>query len=165
MTTGLASVLLAIGVVVYAAAAGERLRSLVIGVGVVGCLLTVIAFPRRWAPLLPLGLTFVGGSYALFVSLHGGAVDEGAPLVAAASFGAAELGYWSLERGALYRHAAAARRLAGVVLGALVTALVGSIVLVAAAGVSGGVTLEALGVAAAFVTLGAIAVLASRASV
>jgi hypothetical protein len=150
---------------VYAAAADDRLRFVVIGLGAAGCVLMLLAFPRRWAPLLPLGLTGVGGSYGLFVALHGGSVDAGAPLVAAALYGAAELGYWSLERGARYRRGPAARRLAGVVLGALVTALVGSIVLVAASGVSGGVGLESLGVAAAFLTIGAIALLASRASV
>jgi hypothetical protein len=156
---------LAAGVVVYAAAAGERLRVVVIGVGSAGCLLAALAFPRRWATLLPLGLVGVGGCYGLFVALQGGSVDAAAPIVAATLYAAAELGYWSLERGARYRRVIVARRLGGVALGALAAALVGSLVLVAASGVSGGVALEALGVAAALLTLGAIALLASRASV
>ena len=86
--------------------------------------------------------------------------------MAAALFVAAELGFWSLERSpARYERAALARRLLGIVSGAVATGLVGSLVLVAASGVSGGVGLEAAGVAAAALTLAAIAFLASRSSV
>jgi hypothetical protein len=137
----------------------------VAAVGGAGCVLTALAVPRRWASLLPLGLLCVGASYGLHLALDERSVDAAAPLVAAALFIAAELAYWSLERGAPSRRGAAARRAGGVALGAVLTALVGSLVLVAASGVSGGVALEALGVLAALLTLGAIALLASRASV
>jgi hypothetical protein len=57
------------------------------------------------------------------------------------------------------------RRLGGLVGGAVVTALIGSLVLLIATGAAGGVLLEAAGVAAAVLALAAIARLASRASV
>ena len=57
------------------------------------------------------------------------------------------------------------RRLLGIAGGAVATGLVGSLVLAAASGGSGGVGLEAVGVAAAALTLAAIAFLASRSSV
>jgi hypothetical protein len=157
--------LTAAGIVVHAATAGERLRLVVASVGGLGCVLTALAVPRRWTSLLPLGLFCIGASYGMHLALHEGSVDAAAPLVAGALFLAAELAYWSLERGAPSRRGATVRRAGGVALGALLTALVGSLVLVAASGVSGGVALEALGVLAALLTLGAVALLASRASV
>ena len=57
------------------------------------------------------------------------------------------------------------RRIAGLAGCALLTALVGSLVLGLTAGVGGGVALEAVGVAAAALTVAAIALLASRSSV
>ena len=121
---------------------------------------------QNWWRIGVLGLACVGGSYAVLLGLRGGAVDAAAPAVAAALFVAAELGFWSLERSpARYERAALARRLLGIVSGAVATGLVGSLVLVAASGVSGGVGLEAAGVAAAALTLAAIAFLASRSSV
>ena len=155
----------AAGVVVYASAAGERLWPVVAGVGAAGCALAALSLSRPWPSLLPLGLVGVGGAYGVRVVLHGGAVDAAAPAIAAVLFATAELGYWSLERGAPYDRLAALRRVGFVIAGALVTALAGSLVLVAASGVSGGVSLEAAGVVAALLTLGAIALLASRASV
>jgi hypothetical protein len=154
------------GVVVYATAAGERLSWVVAGVGAAGCALIVLALPGRWPSLLPLGLAAVGGSYGVFLSLRGGSVEARAPAVAAGLFVAAELGLWSLERGAVrYSARAMARRLGGVGVGAVATGLVASLVLAATSGVSGGVALEAAGVGAAVLTLAAIAALASRPSV
>ena len=151
---------------VYAVAAGDRFPAVVAAVGAGGCALTALALPGRWPSLLPAGLACVGGSYAVLLGLRGGAVDAAAPAVAAALFVAAELGFWSLERSpARYERAALARRLLGIGGGAVATGLVGSLVLVAASGVSGGVGLEAAGVAAAALTLAAIAFLASRSSV
>ena len=89
-----------------------------------------------------------------------------APAVAAGLFVAAELGFWSLEgTAARYGGAAIARRLGVIAGGAVATGLVGSLVLAATSGVSGGVGLEAAGVGAAVLTLAAIAFLASRRSV
>ena len=100
------------------------------------------------------------------LGLHSGVANGAAPAVAAALFAAAELGFWSLERGAArYERPALVRRLLGIAGGAVATGLVGSLVLAAASGGSGGVGLEAVGVAAAALTLAAIAFLASRSSV
>ena len=57
------------------------------------------------------------------------------------------------------------RRVTGLAAGAILTALVGTLVLVLATGASGGVGLEAAGVAAAVLAVAAITRLASRASV
>jgi hypothetical protein len=57
------------------------------------------------------------------------------------------------------------RRVGGLAGAAVVTALIGSLVLVVATGASGGVPLEAAGVGAAVLAVAAIARLASRASV
>ena len=100
------------------------------------------------------------------LGLRGGSVDAAAPAVGAALFVAAELGFWSIERGvARYERPAALRRLLGLGGGAVGTGLIGSLVLAVAAGVSGGVGLEAAGVAAAVLTLAEIASMASRSSV
>jgi hypothetical protein len=162
----LATLALSAAVVVYAVVATDRLPEVVAGVGAAGCALTALALPGRWPSLFPLGLAAVGGSYGTFLSLRGGDVDAGAPAVAAALLVAAELGFWSLEgASARYPAAATARRVGGIALGAVATALVGSLILAATSGVSGGVGLEAAGVGAAVLTLAAIAVLASRRSV
>jgi hypothetical protein len=138
----------------------------VAAVGAAGCGLTALALPGRWPSLLPLGLAAVGGSYGVFLSLRGGGVDAGAPAVAAALFVAAELGFWSLEHAAArYHAAAAARRLGGIAAAAAATGLIGSLVLAATSGVSGGVGLEAAGVGAAVLALAGIAVLSARRSV
>jgi hypothetical protein len=84
-------------------------------------------------------------------------------LFAAALFVAAELGFWSLEprlrAGAVVR----VRRVLMIAMFALGSALVGSLILVASAGVGGGVGVEALGVLAAVAVLALIAALAARA--
>jgi hypothetical protein len=124
------------------------------------------AFATRWKSVLPFGIAFVGAAYAVFLAIPNGAVDQWAPAVAAALFAAAELGYWSLERSPSRSEGVVVlRRVAGLAGGAVVTALVGSLVLVVASGASGGVGLEAAGVAAAVLAVAAIARLASRASV
>ena len=150
----------------YSVAAGDRLGWVVASAGAAGCALVALALPGRWPSLLPLGLAAVGGSYGVFLSLRGGSVDAAAPAVAAGLFVAAELGFWSLEgTAARYGGAAIARRLGVIAGGAVATGLVGSLVLAATSGVSGGVGLEAAGVGAAVLTLAAIAFLASRRSV
>jgi hypothetical protein len=136
------------------------------GVGVAGGALMAFALATRWRSAFPFGLALVGASYGVFLAVRNGAVDEWAPAVAAALFAAAELGYWSLERSpSQSERSVVVRRLTGIVSGVVVTALVGSLVLVVATGASGGVALEAAGVAAAVLAVAAIARLASRASV
>lgn len=150
-------------IVVYSALEGDRLPEVVAGVGVAGCALFVLGLAGRWPSLLVLGLGGVGAGYAVFLSLRTGGVDANAPLFAAALFIAAELGLWSLEPRLRAGAAVLIRRASMIALFALGSALVGSLILVASAGVSGGVGLEALGVLAAVAILALIAVLAARA--
>jgi hypothetical protein len=110
--------------------------------------------------MLVLGIAGVGAAYAVFLGLRSGGVDANAPAVGAGLFVAAELGFWSLER---TLRAVLVRRVLFIALSGLVSALVGSLILVASAGVSGGVGVEALGVVAAVAILGVIATLAVRA--
>jgi hypothetical protein len=152
-------------VVVYAVAAGDRLWQVVLGVGAAGCALMAVALVARRRSAFPIGIAGVGAAYALFLSLRTGAVDARAPAVAAALFVAAELGFWSFgQTAARAERPVLVRRIAGLTTGAVLTALVGSLVLGLATGLEGSVALEAVGVAAATLTLAAIALLASRSS-
>jgi len=156
----------AAGVVAYAVVASDRLAEVVGIVGVAGGVLMAFALCTRWRSVFPLGIALVGASYGVFLGIHNGPVDQWAPAVAAALFVAAELGFWSLERSASRSEGAVLlRRVGGLAGAAVVTALIGSLVLVVATGASGGVPLEAAGVGAAVLAVAAIARLASRASV
>lgn len=131
--------------------------------GVTGWTIGALALIGRWPVLLPLGLAGVGAAYALFLSLRGDAVDPRAPFVAAAIFAAAELGFWSVEvRAARAERAVVTRRLVLLGAGAFAAAILGSLLLVAAAGTSGGVALEAIGVLAAVVAIAIVAFLTAR---
>jgi hypothetical protein len=156
----------AAGIIAYADVSSDRLPAVVGGVGTVGGALMAFAFATRWRNVFPFGIALVGASYGGFLAIRNGDVDRWAPAVAAALFVAAELGYWSLERSpSRSERTVVLRRLGGLVGGAVVTALIGSLVLLIATGAAGGVLLEAAGVAAAVLALAAIARLASRASV
>lgn len=166
MTTSAAALVAAAGVVAYSDVASDRLPAVVGGVGVAGGALMAFALATRWRATFPFGIALVGASYGIFLAVRNGAVDRWAPAVAAALFVAAELGYWSLERSpSRSERIVVLRRLAGLAGGAVVTALVGGLVLLLATGATGGVALEAAGVAAAILTVAFIARLASRASV
>ena len=150
----------------YAVVASDRLPEVVLGVGTVGCALMAIALVSRWRSAFPVGIAGAGAAYAVYLGVHNGAVDGAAPAVAAALFAAAELGFWSLERSPSYSETTVlVRRVAALTGGAVVTALLGSLVLVLTTGASGGVGLEAAGVGAAVLAIAAIARLASRPSV
>jgi hypothetical protein len=146
--------------------ASERLPEVVGAVGVAGGASMAFALFTRWRSAFPFGLALVGASYGVFVAVRNGAVDARVPAVAAALYVAAEAGFWSLERSpSRSERAVLSRRIAGLAGGALLTALVGTFVLVVATGASGGVGLEAAGVAAAVLAIAAIARLTARASV
>ena len=139
---------------------------MVAAVGVAGWALLAFGLATRWTSSFPIGLAGVGAAYAVFLAVRNGAVDARAPAVAAALFAVAELGFWSLERSpSRSERVVLLRRLTGLAAGAILTALVGTLVLVLATGASGGVGLEAAGVAAAVLAVAAIARLASRVSV
>jgi hypothetical protein len=108
----------------------------------------------------------VGASYGVYVALRNGSVDARAPVIAAALIFVAELGFWSLERAPSRSEGTVlVRRAAALAAGVVLTAFLGSLLLVLTTGVTGGVGLEAAGVAAAVLAVAAIARLASRASV
>jgi hypothetical protein len=152
-------------VLAYSATADDRLPQVVAGVGSAGWVVTAVALVGRWPSLLPWGIVGVGASYAVFISLHGGTVDSEAPLVGAAVFGAAELAFWSIEpRRGWSETAVLVRQTLFVCAGALATALVGALLLVAVAGTTGGVGYLALGVGAAVLTLTIVAALTARSS-
>jgi hypothetical protein len=151
---------------VYATLAGDRLPEVVAAVGAGGCALLAVAFVTGRASVFPVGLAGVGAAYGVYVSLRGGAVDARAPMLAAALFLAAELGYSLLGRGvARAERTVVVRRLAWLTAAALVSGLLGILLLALTSGVGGGVGLEAAGVGAAALAVAAIALLASRSSV
>ena len=162
----MAALVLAAGVVAYADVASDRLPWIAGVVGTAGAAVMAFALCTRWRSAFPVGVALVGASYGVFLAVHNGAVDEWAPAVAATLFVATELGFWSLERSPSRSEGAVLlRRVAGLAGAAVITALVGTAVLVLATGASGGVGLEAAGVAAAVLAVAAITRLASRASV
>lgn len=146
--------------------ASDRLPEIAGGVGVAGCALIAVALFTRWRSVFPLGVVLVGASYGVYVALRSGSVDARAPAIAAALFAVAELGFWSLERAPSHSEGPVlVRRAAALAGGVVLTAFLGSLLLVLTTGVTGGVGLEAAGVAAAVLALAAIARLASRESV
>lgn len=157
---------MAAGVVAYAVVAAGRLPEVVAAVGCGGCALMGVGLASRWTSAFPAGVAGVAAAYAVFVAVRNGDVDARSPVVAAAVFAAAELGFWSLERTRTRsERVLLVRRIAGVVGGVALTALVGSLLLVIATGASGGVGLEAAGVAAAILAVAAVTRVVSRASV
>jgi hypothetical protein len=139
------------------------LSELVVGIGAAGLGLGALGLVRPWPSVVAAGIAVVGAAYAVELSLGPETVDRWAPLVAAALFVAAELGFWSIEpRAASPERAVLLRRLLFLVVAALSVGLLGSVLLYAASGASGGIGLESLGVAAAVVTLAIVALLARR---
>jgi hypothetical protein len=162
----LAALAVAAGVVAYAAAAADRLPEVVAAVGCAGCALIAFGLASRWTSAFPAGVAGVAAAYAVFISVRNGDVDSRSPVVAAAVFAVAELGFWSLERTRTHsERAVLVRRIAGLAGGVALTALIGSVVLVLATGASGGVGLEAAGVLAAILAVAAVTRVVSRASV
>jgi hypothetical protein len=139
------------------------LSELVVGIGAAGLGLGALGLVRPWPSVVAAGIAVVGAAYAVELSLGPETVDRWAPLVAAALFVAAELGFWSIEpRAASPERAVLVRRWLFLVVAALSVGLLGSVLLYAASGASGGIGLESLGVAAAVVTLAIVALLARR---
>jgi len=112
---------------------------------------------------VPAALLALGGGYATLLGLEGGALDERAPVVAAALFLVAELAYWSLElRDAVADEPGAyARRLALVAALGLGALAVGA-GLLAVVDAGGGIGLEVVGAVAAVAALAIVALAARR---
>jgi len=56
-----------------------------------------VGLALRFAPAIPLAVALLGVEYVALLGFEGEAIDLRAPLVAAALYSVAELGYWSLE--------------------------------------------------------------------
>jgi hypothetical protein len=143
--------------------AGDRLVALIAALGGLGLFVTALALVTRLAAPVPCGFVAVGAAYALFLSLRPGAVDDRAPMVAAALFVAAELSYWSIERRSWPSEGqVVVRRLALLVSAGLAAAIVGGLLLLLTSERRNGIGQEAAGIAAAVLTLAVIAVLTRR---
>jgi hypothetical protein len=105
--------------------------------GVVGVLLVAGALVRPAAALVPWGLAFLGGAYALALVVSDRDLDVGAGFVAAGLLLVGELAFWSVEaRDWPEEDSAAARvRLAGMLILALAGATVGTLLVAAGAAV------------------------------
>jgi hypothetical protein len=152
-------------VLAYAAARAPDVAALVAGIGAVGALLLAFVLVRGVDELLSWALVLLGGAYTVSLLVHGAAVDEGAPLVAAGLLLCGELAAWSLDE----RHAIAAerevvlRRAVAVALLALAgLGAAAAVVGFAAAPAGGGLGWTVLGTAAAVLVVGVAAQLARR---
>lgn len=118
----------------------------------------------RIPAVVPAGIVLVGLGYAASLAVQNDALDARAPVVAAALFAAAELGYWSLElRDAVADEPGAYLRRLGLLAGLTLGSLALGQLLLALVDVSerSGIAIEAVGVVAAVAAL-AIVALASR---
>jgi len=159
------SALVYAGVLAYAAARVPSFAALVAAIGVFGALLLAFVLVRLADDLLPWALAVLGVAYTVSLFVHGAAVDEAAPLVAAGLLLCGELAAWSLDE----RHAIAAEREVvlrrALALGALVLAGLGgaaAVVAFAASSAGDGLVWTALGAAAAVLVVGVAAQLARR---
>lgn len=149
----------------YAAARVPSFAALVAGVGVFGAVLLAFVLVRRVDDLLPWALGMLGVAYTISLYVHGSAVDDAAPLVAAGLLLCGELAAWSLDE----RHAIAAERdvvlQRALALGALVLAGLGAaaaVVAFAASSAGNGLAWTALGSVAAVLVVGVAAQLVRR---
>jgi hypothetical protein len=148
---------------VHAALDAPRLPELVVGIGAAGIALAVLGLVRPWPSLVAAAIAAAGAAYAVDLGLGPRTIDAWAPLVATGLFVAAEVGFWSIEPcAARPERGVVVRRLVFLTAAAFTVALVGSVLLYATTGTSGGIGLESLGVAAAVLALAIVALLARR---
>jgi hypothetical protein len=152
-------------VLAYAVARASHVGGLVAAVGAIGGALLAAVLVRGLQELLVWALALLGAAYALSLAVSGRAVDEAAPLVAAALLLAGELAAWSLdERWRIAAEPAVVRRRAvalGILAGAGLAAA-SLVIAVAAAPAGRGLAWTTLGAAGAVCAVGAGAALARR---
>ena len=98
---------------------------------------------------MPWGIVLLGAGYAVALVLEGGDLDARAGFVAAGLLLTTELAYWSVEakRWPREQGAAARARVAGIVILALATATIGTLLVAAGAAVpAGAVFIQVVGV-------------------
>ena len=118
----------------------------------------------RIPAVVPAAIVLIGLGYSATLAVQDGALDARAPVIAAALFASAELGYWSLEvRDAVADEPGAYLRWLGLLAGLALGTLALGQLLLALVDVSerGGIAIEAVGVVAAVAAL-AIVALARR---
>jgi hypothetical protein len=127
--------------------------------------LLLVGLLLRVPAAIPAAMVVLGAEYAALLAVEDGALDGRAPVLAAALFAIAELGYWSLElRDAVADEPGTYLRrlglLSGLTLGALA---VGELMLVLVdLSERGGIAIEAVGVAAAVAALAIVAAAGRR---
>jgi hypothetical protein len=150
--------------VLYPLAATNRLGAVIAAVGGASVLFFAAALAWRLPALAAWGVAGCASEYGLFLGFRGGTLDRWAPLVGAALFLAAELGYRAMARNEPEPDRELAVRsvlwLVGYVLGA---AIAGAILLDVAGRGHTGLGLEAAGAGAAVAVLAVVAAVVSRA--
>ena len=132
--------------------------------GALAMLLLAAGLLLRIPAVVPAAIVLIGLGYSATLAVQDGALDARAPVIAAALFAAAELGYWSLEvRDAVADEPGAYLRRLGLLAGLALGTLALGQLLLALVDVSerGGIAIEAVGVVAAVAAL-AIVALARR---
>jgi len=140
------------------------LRTGNVAAGALAMLLLAAGLLLRIPAVVPAAIVLIGLGYSATLAVQDGALDARAPVIAAALFAAAELGYWSLEvRDAVADEPGAYLRRLGLLAGLALGTLALGQLLLALVDVSerGGIAIEAVGVVAAVATL-AIVALARR---
>jgi hypothetical protein len=136
------------------------------GIGGLGLLVLAYALARSQVAAVAPALALQGVAYTIALLVHGRALDQGAPLVAAALLLAGELASWSISE----RDAIAAERsvwtsrgigVTGLTLGGLAVATL--VVALAAAPAGGGLGWTTLGAAATVAAIALATVFARRA--
>lgn len=148
------------GVVAYASSREPTLAPVLATIGALGAVFLLFVLVRGHAELLGLALGAGTITYAVALLVHGSAIDEGAPLVAAGLLLCGELAAWSVDErlqvaAAHGLHAARAAAVAALVVVGLAAAAL--VVALAAAPVGRGLGWTIAGAAAA---VGAVAVAA-----
>jgi len=161
---GLPAVALLAGLALYPALAGDRLTSVVAGIGAAGLLVFAVGLAGRWPLLLAWGLTGFGAEYAFFLRLRGGAVEARAPFLAAVLLLVAELGFESISAdGTASERELVVRTALATAAAVTVTAFAGGLLLLLGSSANSGLVLEGVGVAATVAAVALVVRVGSRA--
>lgn len=152
----------------YPAALDLRLHALALALAALGLALLACGLLLRSSALLVWGLVAVGGEYSVLFAAEGSRLDAYTPLYAATFLLVAELAYWSIERRV---EAWSENELVLWRLGYLLAVCAGAaalaafVLVLAAAGGTGGAGLEAAGVTAVIGSLALLGLLVRRTAV
>jgi hypothetical protein len=137
--------------------ATDRLVAPIAATGGAAVAFFLLGLAFRWPGGVAFAIAVAGAEYGVFLGFRGGSVDSRAPLVAAALFLAAEVGFRVLDPSSTAAEREVVARGAFWLVGGIVgTAVLGSLLLVAAGGATAGLWLEAIGIAAAVAALAVV---------